>query len=550
MRLYSSSPPPLDEGAEEEDDEFGEFGGFGGAMASSFSLSELDTPPTAFNQSQASDIAPPELPFRGPSAPGPSKISAAGGTSSSDPLKLPAGTAQDKVDQDPTGLGVSGSRTEACSLYMNGDMTAPEPLPNGFPQTDAQDASEDTTTSALSSSSPCVHHGSEDTDHIDTSQHKATSEAGTSLANGFTKHHMHIKQEHTSDASATVAPEGQEPSSLEEDSTPRDQEMSEETQGTVDSGLHPEASETETQIQTQSVVGGRTPSPSSNSQEGEVLPEDQDLGSDLHATAEEELPTSSGPTRTSASDDFASFCEVVSPGDLDEFGDFGDFSSMAPNTIVEGPPPSGAPEDDGFGNFGESGTPSTQGLAVFSQTESGTEAGGFTSFPTHFPASSDAPSEADTGQTATHQAREDTGADEEKASAEESIQGEQLRDLSVSDSFADFQSVCVGGGGGGADAGEEWAAFGGLPVEDQGGAGGGAGGGGGEDGGGWAAFGKDQSNTSGPSEVEEFQWKDGAAVKAPTFGSPHTSRRDSLTVGGVCVLASYGQVLPLTFNLI
>lgn len=529
MRLYSSSPPPLDEGVEEEDDEFGDFGGFGGAMASNFSFSELDTPLTA-DQSQASDTAPPELPV-GPAAPGPSKILAADGTVSSNPLKQPADMAQDKMHQYPTGSGVSGPRTEACSLYMNGDMAVPEPLANGFPETDAQDASVDTTTSALSSSSPCVHHGSEDTDYIDTSQHKATSEEGTSLANGFTKLHTHTKQEHTSDVSATVAPEEQEASFLEEDSTSRDQEMSEEPQGPVDSGLHPEASETERL--TQSFVGGRTPGPSSNSQEGEVLPEDQDLESVVHPASDEELPSYSGPTRTSASGDFASFCEVASPGDLDEFGDFGDFSSMAPNTTAEGPPPSSAPEDDSLGSFGESGTHSTQGFANFSQTESGTRAGGFASFPTHSPTGSSAPSETNMGQTLPHRAQEDTGPDED--AAEGSTQAGQFGDLPVSESFADFQSVSVSDGG--ADAEEEWATFGEPSVDDQGGSGG--------SGDGWAAFGEDQTITIGPSEVEESQWQDGAAVTHPAFGSPHTSRRDSLTVGwGLC-----GQMLPLTVNL-
>ncbi|XP_043119093.1 aftiphilin isoform X2 [Puntigrus tetrazona] len=62
IRLYSSSPPPLDEaGEEEEEDEFGEFGGFdGGGVSSSFSFSELDTP-TAFNQSNALEDSPPDL---------------------------------------------------------------------------------------------------------------------------------------------------------------------------------------------------------------------------------------------------------------------------------------------------------------------------------------------------------------------------------------------------------------------------------------------------------------------------------------------------------
>ncbi|XP_056332974.1 aftiphilin isoform X3 [Danio aesculapii] len=62
VRLYSSSPPPLDEaGEEEEEDEFGEFGGFdGGGVSSSFSLSELDTP-TTYDQSNALEDSPPDL---------------------------------------------------------------------------------------------------------------------------------------------------------------------------------------------------------------------------------------------------------------------------------------------------------------------------------------------------------------------------------------------------------------------------------------------------------------------------------------------------------
>ncbi|XP_052002091.1 aftiphilin [Xyrauchen texanus] len=61
IRLYSSSPPPLDEAAEqEEEDEFGEFGSFrDGGVSSSFSFSELDTPIT-FNQSNAVEDSPPD----------------------------------------------------------------------------------------------------------------------------------------------------------------------------------------------------------------------------------------------------------------------------------------------------------------------------------------------------------------------------------------------------------------------------------------------------------------------------------------------------------
>lgn len=60
IRLYSSSPPPLEDGAEEEDDEFGDFGGFSG-VPNSVSFTEFDTPAT-FNQSQVlSATSPPEL---------------------------------------------------------------------------------------------------------------------------------------------------------------------------------------------------------------------------------------------------------------------------------------------------------------------------------------------------------------------------------------------------------------------------------------------------------------------------------------------------------
>lgn len=60
IRIYSSSPPPMDDGTEEEDSEFGDFGAFS-AVAASISFTELDTP-TTFNQTQAlSATSPPEL---------------------------------------------------------------------------------------------------------------------------------------------------------------------------------------------------------------------------------------------------------------------------------------------------------------------------------------------------------------------------------------------------------------------------------------------------------------------------------------------------------
>ncbi|XP_008580506.1 PREDICTED: aftiphilin isoform X2 [Galeopterus variegatus] len=44
IRMYSSSPPPLDNGAEEDDDEFGEFGGFSEVSSSGVEFVDFDTP--------------------------------------------------------------------------------------------------------------------------------------------------------------------------------------------------------------------------------------------------------------------------------------------------------------------------------------------------------------------------------------------------------------------------------------------------------------------------------------------------------------------------
>ncbi|XP_028941401.1 LOW QUALITY PROTEIN: aftiphilin-like, partial [Antrostomus carolinensis] len=45
IRMYSSSPPPLDNGADDDDeDEFGEFGGFSGVSAAGVAFADFDTP--------------------------------------------------------------------------------------------------------------------------------------------------------------------------------------------------------------------------------------------------------------------------------------------------------------------------------------------------------------------------------------------------------------------------------------------------------------------------------------------------------------------------
>ncbi|XP_061579528.1 aftiphilin a isoform X2 [Cololabis saira] len=61
IRMYSSSPPPMEDGAEDEDDDFGDFGAFSGGVPNSISFSEFETPMT-FDQNQAlAATSPPEL---------------------------------------------------------------------------------------------------------------------------------------------------------------------------------------------------------------------------------------------------------------------------------------------------------------------------------------------------------------------------------------------------------------------------------------------------------------------------------------------------------
>ncbi|XP_033842139.1 aftiphilin a isoform X2 [Periophthalmus magnuspinnatus] len=60
IRMFSSSPPPMDDVPDEEEDEFGDFGTFSAVsgVPTSISFSELDTP-TTFNQTQALNATSP-----------------------------------------------------------------------------------------------------------------------------------------------------------------------------------------------------------------------------------------------------------------------------------------------------------------------------------------------------------------------------------------------------------------------------------------------------------------------------------------------------------
>lgn len=124
IRLYSSSPPPLDEAGEEEDeDEFGEFGSFcDGGVSTSFSFSEIDTP-TTFNQSNALEDSPPDLCI----------------TSLQDVTLLGKSVwADEKKLLEESNQEISRNETEENSCVRNTEKDSSEILMNGIASSDLQ----------------------------------------------------------------------------------------------------------------------------------------------------------------------------------------------------------------------------------------------------------------------------------------------------------------------------------------------------------------------------------------------------------------------------
>lgn len=135
--MYSSSPPPMDDGTEEEDSEFGDFGTFS-ALPTSISLTELETPMT-FNQTQALNAtSPPEL----LNSRGMLGFSHSSSTSThrSEPLKangvVPAGhRGNTPTDRSETKSVLTGFPVHPVS---DPNSRGPEALTNGFVTFDLQ----------------------------------------------------------------------------------------------------------------------------------------------------------------------------------------------------------------------------------------------------------------------------------------------------------------------------------------------------------------------------------------------------------------------------
>ncbi|XP_028846022.1 aftiphilin isoform X1 [Denticeps clupeoides] len=444
LRMYSSSPPPLDEDTEDDEDEFGDFSR---AIPSSLSFTEVHKSSTVI---QSQSTSPPDL---------------SSGTFTSDEApKQPAGKSPPGTPSSSTGSEWTDGGTEAPA---SGNV---ETLANGFTDSNPSDtaAASEAVKVTMSDRAVGVHRCLEE-QHHSTDQCTLCTEGGSVMANGFCELHS-CNVDQTESVALTPPPEGLVASTVEQDS---------DVLETPECFLQgPESCSNDSEPGDSRVEeGSLEESPS------------EEVGLEAQP-AEEELSTPSGPI---CSSETASFCAVVSPGDLEDFGDFGGAEFTVPSEEL----PQGITDEE----FGDPDTLCTQGFADFSQTESGTQEEGFADFIT---ARSGDSTDEDVGDF-----REINMVEEDKEACAEKV---DFPEFPASDSFADFCSAPLEGG---LHEEEGWAAF---DQQEKAQAA--------EGGESWAAFGEAESLDQPEEDKSEDQWHTSMALHC---GSPCTTRRDSLS---------------------
>ncbi|XP_056623378.1 aftiphilin isoform X2 [Triplophysa dalaica] len=437
VRLYSSSPPPLDEvGEEEEQDEFGEFGSFcGGEVSSSSSFLEIDTP-TTFNQSNALEDSPPDLSVQ--------DLNVSGKTVRADENKLVG------ESQQPCVVSIqetSKNETEKYSCVEKKEKDSSEIFMNGVPSSDLQReliiSSSDQHCLPLPT---CIGDNSTG-EHIDN-----TVDGHSGLSNGYSMYLEHdIDSSVSSELDVRISEEQSLPlsnsHSYDKDTSDREDtevrvELCNDFQLLTSCGDAEDAEGTE---ETGSIsvssshVNGDGSTNSKDTAGAATSPStDMDLISDTQLTGETtEIHESSINIETGIEADNAAFNETSN----EDFGDFRD---------------------------------ATQGLTDFSRTESVTQEG-FADFVTAMSRCSTDDEFVDADTLKDFQ-EEDELVQEDSAGDE----GAFCSELPPSDSFADFSSAPFVGLA--VDEGENWASFGqqksGEEVQDS-----------------WATFGEEEEST-------------------------------------------------------
>lgn len=431
IRLYCSSPPPLDEaGEEEEEDEFGEFGSFrDGGVSSSFSFSEIETP-TTFNQSNALEDSPPDLHITSVQ-----NVTVAGKSLRVGEKTLVGDSQQPCIVSNQE---TSRNETEEDNCIENTEKESSEIFMNGVASSDLQGELIISSSDQHCLPLPTDIRDNSTGEHIDN-----TSDGHSGLSNGYIKHLEH-------DTESTVSPELDvrisDTGSNEEQILPvsnshschEDTSEPEETEARIELC---DGSQSFSSCRDAQDVGGKK-----TQREDEGVPDHSGSSSHEHVVYSDArfvdgstncIDTAEASTSPSTDMDLISDTQLT--GDTSEIHE----SSVNIETEVEADNKAfNETSGEDFGDFRDA----TQG---FSWTESGTQEG-FAGFVT---AMSRCSTDDEFGDT-------DTLKDfqEEDELAEDDCAGAFCSELPPSDSFADFSSAPFGGLL--VEEGENWASFG------------------------------------------------------------------------------------------
>lgn len=495
IRMYSSSPPPMEDGVEEDDDEFGDFDTFS-AVSTSVSFSEFDIPST-FNQTQGlAATSPPELPnarevvglshsaSNGTHSP-PTELSKANGVVPGSHVGGPSDRTDTKrvISRDSCVSATPSDTPAVC----NGGMT--EVLTNGFASFDIQGSP---------SIQSCVHgNGTPSEDNVPA----GSPEDEFADFAAFSDAECPIRQTADEDLDNPTGGEGA-PAEVACDYEQRSLERKTPSEGDVrdasrtgpitsvptdvdrpsHTDLSHECSTSEAVCTKSALVLNGGGGAEDDSKDGGGCSE-----SDLS-------PDAAGQSDGKSSETETSLGRPLSTDALEEYGDMSTTGSVpSPPLQEESATPADhsqlVEDDEDFGDFGDVESFSSQGFAAFDRPDVQQEVNS-----SHGPAQVQHDADDDDFGDFNYP-KFNSGVTEEKG-------GATFSDFPVSDSFGNFSSA-VGGEDGEVDAG--WSAFGEPQVADE------------EEqreveGESWAAFGSEDSAAATPAGGMEDKWHEGEAA--------------------------------------
>ncbi|KAK1803084.1 hypothetical protein P4O66_021620 [Electrophorus voltai] len=545
IRMYSSSPPPMEDGAADEDeDEFSDFTG----VPNSISFTEFDTP-TTFDQLQVLNAtSPPEFIGNGRIV-GHSTVKSNGSIPSSGqcdgaPCRTVTMEELKKTVEHPHGpytnfSEVSGNaRTGDNAVDCNGGVGGLEAITNGFVTIDTEGS---TSCQKHRDASPSVNHYPDPIAHNDDfADFSAFSDADfpshfeQESGGGPDCENSNLEARLAADNINQPRSEGKSGASIASAAVEDDKEVcvtgfaslqfAAEASGSLrngDWGFLAGAGHEQTDLeadnshQNSNTAESVSTEPLSVAQNGLEVQEKVDnrvspvLGDERGRGSEPIEESGSGNDTETETETETSFGRPLSTDALEEFGDFSTTGSVpSPPLQEETSTPAdhsqlAEDDDEDFGDFGDFGDASSiagTGFADFDQKGAAVQTSPSESVSQANPETVCA-NEDDFGDF-------DIPKDPSHTEQEDEDDGTKVAGFPVSDSFADFSSAAVDGGE------PEWQAFD-EPDSSQGA------------GGSWAAFGQDQDLAS--SRKSQDDWYEGQAGLVPPTGSSEDCRKNSVT---------------------